>query len=277
MPEESLFGSHSRVFVGCEMLYQYRGTLDENGLDYLAALFEFGHVLFSRPIEFNDPFDVYPNHMGERWPEFPSAKSPDALRRANHDYFNMYQQDMLSIDIGISCFTTNPANMLMWSHYGDSHRSICVGFDPEILVRDAPTNEEGKPLYHGPFKVNYSNMRADLLGELLVTKARAWAYEEEFRMISDSDIGHEYGPGVWPIPKHAISEIVLGARMDFETAEAVKKLVVKHMPDLKIRCVLPDPQTFDLHLEDLDEQPRDSRWFQRTETIQQTFKRVGIK
>lgn len=30
---------------------------------------------------------------------------------------------------GISCFTTKHDNFLMWSHYGDNHRGVCLEFD----------------------------------------------------------------------------------------------------------------------------------------------------
>jgi len=75
---------------------------------------------------------------------------------------------------GIVCFTRRWRNPLLWSHYADKHRGICLGFD---------VDERGlKP-------VKYVTRRPALLippteesiNELLFTKYRDWKYEEEWR------------------------------------------------------------------------------------------------
>ena len=33
----------------------------------------------------------------------------------------------------IRCFTPDPTNTLMWSHYAESHKGVCVGFSLEKL------------------------------------------------------------------------------------------------------------------------------------------------
>jgi hypothetical protein len=35
------------------------------------------------------------------------------------------------------CFSRTSSNILMWSHYGDNHKGICLGFDvPDEFARD---------------------------------------------------------------------------------------------------------------------------------------------
>jgi len=75
---------------------------------------------------------------------------------------------------GMICFSKHWHNPLLWSHYADKHRGICLGFD---------VDDRGlKP-------VAYANERPSLrvpptmesINELLFTKFRDWSYEEELR------------------------------------------------------------------------------------------------
>ena len=37
---------------------------------------------------------------------------------------NQYEED-----IGICCFSFNPKSILMWSHYTNNHKGVCLKFD----------------------------------------------------------------------------------------------------------------------------------------------------
>ena len=101
----------------------------------------------------------------------------------------------------VSCFSTNKDSILMWSHYADKHKGLCIEFEVD--------NDNFK-------KVKYSKKRSqidlkaitavvlgyDFIGEtvgkenkalmnrltkLLLTKSRDWEYEEEVRTIHSID------------------------------------------------------------------------------------------
>ena len=75
---------------------------------------------------------------------------------------------------GLLCFTEDWVNPLLWSHYADKHRGICLGFDVESGVLR---------------QVNYVKERSELkvpvtketAQQLLWTKYWDWKYEEEWR------------------------------------------------------------------------------------------------
>jgi hypothetical protein len=46
---------------------------------------------------------------------------------------------------GVCCFSTTHSNPLLWSHYGDQHRGLCVGYD--VMRRPRPRLR--KVLYGG--------------------------------------------------------------------------------------------------------------------------------
>ena len=83
---------------------------------------------------------------------------------------------------GILCFSRNWDNLLLWSHYGDSHTGICMGFD--IPEGSLGWNYDTDVLYQPnllqirrPEDVNF-----DLASRLFRTKHESWSYEQEVRM-----------------------------------------------------------------------------------------------
>ena len=77
----------------------------------------------------------------------------------------------LSFTKGLLCFSMNWQNPVMWSHYADKHKGLCLGFDmPDYLLK----------------KVNYVQSRfpkekeldEDFMLKLLFTKFIHWGYEE---------------------------------------------------------------------------------------------------
>lgn len=80
-----------------------------------------------------------------------------------------------SVDgLGILSFTTNFTNILMWSHYGQSHTGIALKFEVEPnFIKDFK-------------KVQYirDKEEMDILERSLV-KGADWSYENEFRRIFD--------------------------------------------------------------------------------------------
>jgi len=231
------------------ILYQYRGVLDDDHLQYLQDLLSVGNLNFSKPSKFNDPFDCCPPIMSEA----PIGVIPNAVSEA----MSRSVQAAISEIHGIACFTPHADSVLMWSHYGADHKSVCVGFDTEKLLKLAPTNSEGNKLYDDFSTVNYDVERpTDEENALYTTKASDWAYEEEVRLISSKKAGTpDWGPGVWCIPVEAICEIVLGARMTKESRRLVVKMAREIRTGIVVRQAVPHSHNFELVIEDFDSQP----------------------
>ncbi|MFH4621768.1 DUF2971 domain-containing protein [Vibrio furnissii] len=98
-------------------------------------------------------------------------------------------------DRGICCFSSSDINPLLWSHYGDQHHGICVGYG---LDRDPKPNLQ-KVIYGGNRIIHTSTItkaiveeRADyrtaLDQDVLLRKALPWAYEEEWRLLGKRGI-----------------------------------------------------------------------------------------
>jgi hypothetical protein len=106
----------------------------------------------------NDPFELWCNSQPDR-----------ALREA----LRAYKKEM-NEKFGLICFSENWVNPLLWSHYADKHRGICLGFDmDDRILRQVKYVKDRSPL-----NLPLSKETAD---QLLWTKYWDWKYEEEWR------------------------------------------------------------------------------------------------
>jgi hypothetical protein len=98
---------------------------------------------------------------------------------------------------------------LMWSHYGEQHRGICLGYS----VPEETTADIHKIKYGGSRLVQASLVSAMLAGDpggrqlvddaVLLKKARPWAYEREWRLL---------GPRGEQASTLELEEVVFGLR-----------------------------------------------------------------
>jgi Protein of unknown function (DUF2971) len=104
--------------------------------------------------------------------------------------------------IRIASFSASCTNQLLWSHYADSHRGICIGFlmsaTPDLSCASPVTYNDNLPVWRGDDK--------DLMSMVFCTKSTDWSYEQEWRVITESKT-------FLSLPKIAIHTVILGARI----------------------------------------------------------------
>ena len=139
----------------------------------------------------------------------------------------------------IYCLSPHPENILMWSHYADNHRGICLAFDTDIqlfgsalevqYVQDCPC-------------VNPNMLTPDAVIAAILTKSDVWRYENEFRIlgIPDAD-GHPIQlDGNYLNIGTALSGVILGCEADSTT---ILKFLKGHAPHLSVyRAAREDDQ-----------------------------------
>ncbi len=128
--------------------------------------------------ELNDPFEFVGIAL--------NGRERVALRRT---------KERLSKTVGIICMSSDWRHPLLWGHYADKHRGLCLGFDVvDILGSDVESFEK---LQYGSFaKVEYRPKRPKLedlsvsslkdlglngMKMLMSMKFKAWEYESEYR------------------------------------------------------------------------------------------------
>ena len=124
-------------------LYKYRSFGNDIAKRYLRSILIDHNLHFSTRTHFNDPFDCLvpsfedvPIRKMMRFMEarFQTARfgmrPEDArtnARRINLDKLRSDTQEAVN-EAGIFSLTEDPCDMLMWGHYAESHRGVCLEF-----------------------------------------------------------------------------------------------------------------------------------------------------
>ncbi len=122
---------------------------------------------------------------------------------------------------GVACFSSSYSSPVLWSHYGDEHRGICIGYS----INRKPTPFMQGVNYGGSRSINmstlinaflYNNKQAlsGLEVDILLRKAKGWSYEKELRLIGQ--LGNQDSPLL-------LTEITFGLRC----SDAVKHTILK--------------------------------------------------
>lgn len=141
-----------------------------------------------------------------------------------------------STTFGILSLTQNPDNLLMWSHYSDSHRGFLIEFkeranffDQQISEVDTirklkrvkyVTERQQIESLFDPQKADQDDYMEELMSQFFYVKSGKWKYEMEMRMIlplKNSDETFELPSGekvhLFSIPPTLIKSVVLGSQM----------------------------------------------------------------
>ncbi|BCG47165.1 hypothetical protein GEOBRER4_n1990 [Citrifermentans bremense] len=136
--------------------------------------------------------------------ECPTSKRRETLLEA----WNKKKNQVIH-GLGVVCFSESNSNLLMWSHYADSHKGICLIYESE----ERPVVGWKQYSFH---KVKYNkNRNIDVLSvgfekaffDLLTIKSPEWEYEKEQRLITIK------GPGTQKSRMASLRGIVFGSRI----------------------------------------------------------------
>ncbi len=141
--------------------------------------------------------------------------------------------------IHISCFTKKYNNELMWAHYADSHKGICIGYDINLKKINYDDNYPllSEELINGIFNERIENFEIskevfmekyldELKEKIFLTKSKAWDYEEEWRLIQLEPIKK--------IEKSQIKSIYFGLKTDENNIKTIIKILSNLEIDIPI-------------------------------------------
>ena len=156
----------------------------------------------------------------------------------------------------ISCFSTNWSSMLMWSHYGSSHKGFCTLYDISQLDAGNMIRKNLYPVIYSDKKFDISYYLDDLLTPKypfiasLCWKNVAWSYEDEYRIILPNSSS---GPHLIDFIKP--SAIFLGAKMDKGYEDTITNIALDRK--IKVYNMECSSQKFELEARELIWKRRD--------------------
>lgn len=173
----------------------------------------------SRFHDLNDPFELLAGNLTDSSFRAATEKFKDDFNRTR----------------GILCFSRNWKNPVLWSHYADKHRGICLGFDLDDFYAQEVKYRENRLDPDATKHIKYGGISAYVLDSLR-TKYSHWRYEEEVRALFDLDeCTTENGLYFFGFSDVLVlKEVIIGARCDVGFEE-LEKLLSNIHPDVKLR------------------------------------------
>jgi hypothetical protein len=133
--------------------------------------------------------------------------------------------------VGIYCLSEKKDDLLMWSHYSDCHRGLCLEFNTS--TENTLFWEAFKVIYQDDYPtVNIMEIRkAENFRKALLTKSSHWAYEQEWRILK---MKAEGGPGYYDFSSELLTGVIFGALM----SDGQKKSVVHRIQTYPTKIAL---------------------------------------
>lgn len=119
--------------------------------------------------------------------------------------------------MGVYCFSEKKNNILMWSHYADYHKGICLEFDhsdPKLFSAERVSYSPDYPQY------NLFSTEVEEKNAKYFTKSEDWTYEAEYRIVIPNFA--EKAKGFEP---QIITGVIIGCCMPNEQIEEVKEVL----------------------------------------------------
>jgi hypothetical protein len=246
--------------------YKYRPMNNPNMVQRVEDIVLGNKIFFAAPSTFNDPFDLKPAFSLDATPDVQHA---DYLRlsRLNLPHYSEAQHNAEADgvmatslhptqiegtatviqalhahamnQVGVFCVSTKPNDILMWSHYADSHKGVCLEFDG---LSEMMAHAQKVSYSHKRVPINlYADAPMVMMEKAMLTKSDHWAYEAEWRLLR-----YIQGPGAAQFRPPSLTGIVLGALASKGTFDTVRKWSAQRANPLAIYRAKTSSKEFEL-------------------------------
>lgn len=231
--------------------------------DEVLRIFEHGNALkvtlnlYPRYGLWTDMGEFAKNYKEQHYKEFDD-------QCARYQYCINREMESIRHDTLIYCFAGNNNSLLMWSHYADSHKGVCIEFEVELAEKDL-------------IKVDYSDKKANFdiytvasiilalefikkpfnggdrefnskIMKPFYTKSKEWSYEQEFRYIFSTkspervfiDKGHYY------VKSPKIKSITFGCRVDMNNPDYKKIIEICNKKGILVKYLEASEDSYSL-------------------------------
>jgi hypothetical protein len=205
-----------KTFIEPRYLYRYRSLATQRKFDRELKALDEPHLWFSGFDEMNDPMEGL------------FSASP---RASIHALYRTTRRDILdrTSSLGICSFSETNFHEIMWAHYADQFRGICVEYQVSKLLKELDQNVH-------LVRMVYSELEPTMFQQAIGDKAFAekvlssknyrWAYEQEWRALSNSK-------GRVDIKESCIHSVYLGIGIEDDH----KNRIVQLLQEKPIECL----------------------------------------
>lgn len=219
-------------------LYKYANYFIENkninNMNQTKNIIVNDQLFFSHRNGLNDPYEIRFVTVN---PDDNSILNPAVYDGPERQFEEWYKQYFGNI--GILSLSAQNDNMIMFSHYANKHKGICLQFDTtkdEIFTNASPVNYRNSIPY-----INYkdywdfvSNRDKDYskFDVIFFTKHKDWIYEEEWRILHQLEANKkEY---LYKFNSEALTGIIFGLDTEHDVKEEIRNLISSKRHEIKL-------------------------------------------
>lgn len=151
--------------------------------------------------------------------------------------------------VRVGCFTTNPNSVVMWSHYANQHKGICIEFSRSSMLSNAEVFKLLHPVRYTERLFDLVQVFSPLISEIELDeifspgtpefnadcypilaachKSIEWKYEDEWRLVFLDPAGRIEPKFFLKARDIKPSRIILGAKINKADEAAIKELAEK--------------------------------------------------
>ena len=217
-------------------LYKYR-RINKHLIDSLVN----SSIFFACPDALNDPFDCrvnIKNSISNAANSLSGASSKKLIALLkDEEFFKILQKDLNCFGICAFAGSLNcdPREVLMWTHYADNHRGVCIKyeFSEDIVEQEKEIAGISNVSYEQEAMINWFkspetlsmdfdsvDFIMELAKQMLVVKSPPWGYEAEIRIIRSKS-------GELKIPKPFIKGICFGLETPHNDITLINNILTK--------------------------------------------------
>ena len=146
--------------------------------------------------------------------------------------------------IKIACFSLIYNEILMWSHYANEHKGVCLLFDKKILINSDSLEKENfeidyidekKVLYEkrDNLKINFEydevlQAEVENFDEIVFKKLDCWKYEKEYRILA-MERSYKASDGInINFNKNALCGVIFGEKCSFADIRLICSILTNY-------------------------------------------------
>lgn len=255
-----LFKVSATVEESIEILKESKNMREKNGLKYLYKYMGANDYVFEnlekdllvvrKPYEYNDPFEAV--HYIENQYNFFNNSEIKIMNSKGYEYTEREKKIILDEMCkivrekqessgakylnNVLCLSSIEKSILMWSHYSESHKGICVQYEFEDIFMNNVEDEENGiniilPMQYSDKVPIIKEYGKEAIKPIYFTKSEEWSYEKEWRvLINNKEIIDNKGLSFIKMPKPR--SIILGCKASEDTINKAKEICKKRSIEL---------------------------------------------